>query len=748
MTIPRVLKLRRVLKPVGVLRRAGCWRIGVAGVLLGIGLAGCSTPEIGDGPLAVGWRELPAGIGDAHRRLTGSSLGLAERTQVASTLIEIDAFDADRALAAALGRDQPVIVWRAVLQAVATDAGEPPRGLWRPMLAMLYHVDDAVVADVVAAMGRYDDATLLERLRRAAASDDLPVRERSRAIAALGPHRSQGVAGLLVKLTKLTEPTAVQASAYAALATLTGIDRFGQDRRAWGEWWAASRKLDTLAWQRHLIENFARKLASGRATDQQLAEKLREAQQDLYQLSEPENQASVLAYMLESPLVDTRLLALDLAQNRLTQNGTFDPPLREALRDRLDDAVARVRWRSAELLRDLTDEPGADAVAIKLIQEEESVNRVRSAYLQLIARLPRKGVTEPAYALLEEPGLRADACATLAAIQQAQMLTPKRKDAVLERLRGYLDGGQRPSPQMINLLGRIGENDDWKRIERWIDDREDVIRQAAAQAWADSTTRSLAILAERADQPIIQPIVIRAAAERGQDPQTLRKLAANPPSQAQFVPAWERALIEMAGRVSARDALRTVVILRQQRDNPDLFERLFSAALAADEQRRSAANDQDPPLKLGDKIELHLQRAENRRVMGKPGLAINDFEAVLALDTLQLADAQRKRLYEGLIPACLDAHRNEPAFAYARAYFEDPANPNTIDPDAASDPLMEVFLDTAQREAELGRLDAARNIFDGFQLLVGPNRKISAALMVKIQNLQSRLDGTPTPDRP
>ncbi|MEM9418964.1 MAG: hypothetical protein AAGA25_07950 [Planctomycetota bacterium] len=716
--------------------RRAATRMGAAGVLaLGASLWGCQSPEIGDEPVAVELRELPAGVGDAYRNLTSTSLSLAERTAAARTLIEIDDFSADRALASALGRNQPEGVWRAVLQAVATDTSEPPRGLWRPMVAMLYSVDDAILPDVVQAMGRYDDPVLLQRLHDAATSSSLPTRERSRAIAAMGEQRDQATAGVLIDLTRLTEPVGVQGSAYNALASLTAIDSFGEDRQEWGLWWDEARKLDALSWQEQLVDNFARKLAAGRATDQQLAEKLREAERALYQASSAEDQSRVLTYMLGSPLTATKLLALDLAQTRMVRGVAFDEPLRVALRGLLDDeSSAEVRWTSAEVLRDLADEPSADIVAQRLIDNEEHVNRVRSAYLQLLARMPRKNVTNTAYDLLEEPGLRSDASAALASISMAQMLTPKRAEAVLQRVRGYLNEGQRPTPSLIRLLGRVGENEDWKMIEGWIDDNDEVIRQAAAQAWANSETRSLAILAERVEDPIIQPIVLRAASERGQDPETLRKLAANPPSQPQVLPVWERALVAMAAQVPRRDALLTAQRLSTDHKDLALVERFLIAAI-----------DQGIPEgpALATYLELRMARAENRLAMGEADLAVIDFEYLLENGLPQMTDPQRDQLYRGLIPAYLQADRIDDAFTAARAFFADPANPAGIDPAATDDPLMGHFISAGHRAADRARIETAKQIGDGLRLLLGPNNDggIKPELAQQLRLLDEKIQG-------
>ncbi|MEM8737464.1 MAG: hypothetical protein AAGG38_03160 [Planctomycetota bacterium] len=756
-----------------------------AGILC-VSLTGCEAPEIGDEPVAVELQELPPGVADAYRQLTGSTAGLGERAAAASTLIEIDDFSADRALAAALSRSQPEPVWRATLQAVATEEDQVPRGLWRPMLTLLYTADDALVPDLARALGRYQDPAMTQRLRETAASSTLPTRERRRAIAALAEQRTSETAALLVGLTALTQPAEVQNAAYAALTSLTGLERLGEDRRAWAQWWDQARRLDDLAWNRQLVQNLVRQQNRGSVTEQRLAEQLREAERSLYLTSSVEDQPGVLAYMLSRPLVDTRLLALDLAQTRLIAGGRFDPSLRAALRDQLGDPdSAEVRRQVADLLRDLADAPSADLVAQRLINDEEHVARVQSSYLQLLARLPRKEASEAAFRLLEEPGLRADASAALAAIERDGMLTPKRSAAVLERLRSYLVDASPPSPQTIRLLGRIGSNEEWQRIEAWIDHPDDVTRQAAAQAWADATDRSLAILAERAGDPIIQPIVLRAASERGRDPETLRRLVDNPPQQSQVVPAWERALVAMAERVDAGLSLNIAAQLQRDRQDLAFLERFYTAAIdgheptylaavrgdGAPETTASAAGsaeavsgsaDARPPgpaagsaptdpagstAAVANHYELRLRRGENRLAMQEPDLAVIDFEwlltqqsAVLDDPTRQsLASHQRDRLYAGLIPAYLRAGRVEPAFRAARAYFADPANPGVIDPAATDHPLMIHFIDAGHRAADLGRTETATALLDGLRLLHGPEPSYNLELAARMRRLEDKL---------
>ena len=713
------------------------WILGGALWLGGSGLVGCGSPEVVDGPATVDVGSLPGPVAEAYGTLIGNNVGLAERAAAAGRLVRLDADEAGPALASALSSERDPSVWLAVAQAVATEPVRPPRGLWRPLLQTLYRVDEGRVGDVARALGRYDEAKLRERLAGAAVSATLPPPERARAIAALGEHRTQGVTERLMTLTGAGEPAEVQAAAFAALSVLSGIERYDADRVAWQRWWDYVRLLDAKDWRAHLLNNYVRRVAEERATDVQVAEKLRDAERALYMASPAQDQPRVLMTMLASPLAPTRALGLDLAQTRLVAGGSFDEALRVALRERLADESAEVRRRAALLLRDLADEPAADAVEAALAADREHVNGVLSAYLQLMARLPRKGAIEPAEALLDEPALRAEAAGTLAAISRAGLLPPKAAGRVAERLRANLEPGQRPAPEVVTLLGRVGGNDDWKLVERWVDSADAVVKQAAAQAWADSD-RSLSLLADRAADPVVQPIVIVAARQRGQDPDTLWRLAGNRPKRVQAVAGWADALVAMAGRVAPDDVARALEVLEENGAvDPTLTERLLTAALEPLKQAGGLAAAEGEA--FGAQVRLLLTRAQTRRAMGNVELALADYQRLYDARR-RLDPGAREAMYRGLVTANLDTNRIDEAFAMARELFDDEAKPGSVaaEPGTLDDPLMEAMVAAAKREAELGRSRRAQAILDQMRLLLGPRaRPMSDALAGRIAAVEA-----------
>ena len=723
----------------GMVRRV--WMLGGALWLGGAVLAGCESAEVVDGPVGVDVAALPGPVAEAYGTLIGGNVGLAERAAAAGRLVRFDDEDAaGLALAAALGGDREPAVWLAVAQAVATEPVRPPRGLWRALLTTLYRVEERRVGDVARALGRYDVAKLRERLAGAAVSANLPAPERARAIAALGEHRTQGVTERLMSLTDAGEPAEVQAAAFAALSVLSGIERYDADRVAWQRWWDYVRLLDAKDWRAHLLNNYVRRVAEERATDVQVAEKLRDAERALYLASPEQDQPRVLMTMLASPLAATRALGLDLAQTRLVADGAFDEALRVALRERLTDESADVRRRAALLLRDLADEPAADAVEAALVADREHVNGVLGAYLQLMARLPRQGAIGPAEALLDEPAVRAEAAGTLAAVSRAGLLPPKAAARVAERLRANLQPNERPAPEVVTLLGRVGSNDDWRLVERWVDSDDPVVKQAAARAWADSD-RSLSLLADRAEDPVIQPIVIVAARQRGQDPDTLLRLAANRPRRVQAAASWADALVAMAGRVEPDAVLRALGVLNGGEGgdgvDPTLAERLLTAALEPLKQAGGLAAAEGEAFDA--QVELLLYRARTRRTMGNAELALADYQRLY--DARRRLDAaSREAAYRGLITTCLDTNRIDEAFAMARELFGNEAEPGSAaaEPGTLDDPLMETMVAAAKREAELGRTRRARAILDEMRLLLGPQvRPMSDALAGRIAAVEA-----------
>jgi hypothetical protein len=662
----------------------------------------------------------------AYQRLVGPGQTLADRTAAAAHLLSRDSREAEQALNSALAAGQDPEAWRAVLLAIASAVEDPREEVALPVYSLMMRLDESLVPEWADAMGRFDrDDKWRRELEEVAEDEGKADTERARAIAALGRFREKSVAGTLIDLTELDQPPAVQEAAFGALATLTGIDSFGADRGAWNQWYREARGLSDTKWHRHLVENFTRRAASGHAKRQQLEDRLLESQRALYRTTSPQDRPAVLAYMLADPLPPIRQLGMDLIQQRLVEGQAFDEPLREALRARLEDPVPEIRQRAALRLRDLADEPAADVVAQRLDEGLEQVAGVLRANLLLMATLPRAGAADPALNMLARPELRAEAAGALAAMYEADLLSRRQAEKARKELRRVMRDQTTPAPAEIILLAAVGDEDDWNRVARWVEHPDSAIKEAAARAWAQSD-HSLKLLAERAGDPIIQPIVIAAAIERGNDPWTLTALVPHRPDQAFAVEQWERALVALAGRVEPEAVMKAADALTQRSASPALIESLYTASID-----RYADAEQKP----ATWPELVLRRAQLRLTEGEPALAAADFER-LAGENARLTAAQRDARDRGLIRAYLEINADDKAINAIMALLGD--GNGGLRAGATDDPIMGQVIDAAEAHAKAGRDKQAIALLDRLRDMLGP--KISPSIATRAAVLRAGIE--------
>jgi len=675
----------------------------------------------------------------AYQRLVGPGQTLADRTAAAAHLLRQDSREAEQALNSALAAGQDPQAWRAVLLAIASSVADPREEVALPVYSLMMRVDEALVPEWADAMGRFDrDEKWRRELEDVAEDAGKADTERARAIAALGRFREKSVAGTLIELTELDQPPAVQEAAFAALATLTGIDSFGADRQAWNRWYREARRLSDAKWHRHLVENFTRRAASGHAKRQQLEDRLLESQRALYRTTSAQDRPAVLAYMLADPLPPIRQLGMDLIQQRLVEGQAFDEPLRQALRARLEDPVPEIRQRAALRLRDLADKPAADIVAQRLSSGAEQVAGVLRANLLLMATLPRAGAADAALNMLARPELRAEAAGALASMHEADLLSRRQSEKARKELRRVMGEQATPAPAEIILLAAVGDEDDWNRVARWVDHPDPAIKEAAAKAWAQSQ-RSLKLLAERAGDPIIQPIVIAAAIERGDDPWTLTALAPHRPEQAFAVEQWERALVALAGRVEPEAVMKAADALAQGGASAALIESLYTASID-----RDADAEQKPAAWPA----LVLRRAQLRLEEGEAALAAADFER-LAGENARLTAAQRDARDRGLIAAYLQTHADDKAVAAITALLSD--GNGGLRAGATDDPIMGQVIDAAEDHARAGRDKQAIALLDRLRDMLGP--RISPGIATRAAVIRAGIErdsfaGTPEETSP
>lgn len=664
--------------------------------------------------------QLPAQAAGAYCQLTEPHASAAARRAAADELVQMTEPEVQDALASTLSSQFGPSVWQAVLDAYRDSGVQPQGSVLLAMLGLLGQVEDQARLSLVHVLGNCHNPSLSRKLAELALDRKQDVAARQAAIMALANHRRQDVASTLVKLCKPEQPAGVQQAAFAALATLAGIDHLGQDAQAWARWDKQIRAMDAAQWQQYLVDNLAQRDQRRQAQQQQLEQRLADAQRAIYRAAPLDERQAVLAHLLKDPLESVRTVGLDLAVQRLVNAQPFDQSLREALRSSLSDASAVIRQRATLLLRDLADEQAAGLVAQRLASQQESNPAVLRASLLMMARLPDAAAVEPAMQMLTHADVQAEAAAALAAAHSADMLDDKQRSRAVQTLRSELDAmGDSPRPQMVTLLAALASDRDWQRIKAWLSSEDSSVRQAAAQAWAESQ-QPLSVLAQRVVDPVIGQIVVQAAAQRGQDVETFESLVAYRPAANAEI--WARALLAMAGRVPAEAVLSAAAELAglQTMDTSRLREQMLSAALSRTDDN---ANLTDTLLAT-----LLLERGHLRLVAGKPADAMADLEQAAVLAS-RLDRTHRKALQRRRIEACLAMGEVDIALTIAREM-----------PSVWS---AQQFIDAASRYVDEEQVGRARRVLAGLRELLGSDA--GELVTQRIAFLEARIAGATTP---
>ncbi|MCX5658090.1 MAG: hypothetical protein NTW19_00005, partial [Planctomycetota bacterium] len=468
-----------------------------------------------------------------------------------------------------------VATQRAIAQALVARAEEPLPELTATLFILLDRPDEALQEDLAAALGRYRDHRLARRLIDVVLDNAAPVARRRGAALTIGHFPSQNAARVLMQLTQPPSSPAVVSAAYSGLAQLTGLVDLWRDPARWQKWWEQNRRRSEEEFLEEVLANQARRVGRQALQLQAMQERVLDAQRQLYRALAKDDRSGLLSAMMRDPLEAVRRSAMALMFQRLVDNEKPGKILLDALTDRLDDPSPAIRRSAAMLLRDAGDAAGADAVAKKLEEASEPDLEVVKAYLLVMASQPRASAVPAAATLLADARVRPEAAAALAKAIDAKLTV---NEASLAAARRVLAGGSEPpEPAVIELLGRLAGEADWRRIDAWLDHEQEPVRIAAAQAWAQSS-RPLEVMARRAADRAVQPILIAAAQRRGDDPVTMLALARNKPANEQLGLAWQRALTAMAGRVSAESVVAADRVLARQAEPAPFRLSLLTAA--------------------------------------------------------------------------------------------------------------------------------------------------------------------------
>lgn len=571
-------------------------------------------------------------------------LAMEVRQARAAELLAAGGSDVQLMLYLELGISRDVSTQTAIVRALATlpvQANVPP--IFLPLLLELFNEsDEGLNTLLAAALGRYEDETSLAAIQAAALSDHRPMAMRLGAVSALARHRTQTSAAVLMRLIETDQPAAIRDAAFDGLARIAGLD-LGPNPGDWQAWWSRWRSLSVHGWNKAIQENQQAKYDRLSQEHQRVQDRLVESQRQLYRATAADQRPALLMTMLSDPLQAIRLLGITLSNTLLGEKGPagIDKPLRQAILARLQDPWPEIRRRAALLARDLAEESAADQIAQILIAGQEQRPDLLKAYLQVMAQMPRTSAMAAVVKPMADPSLQAEACQALAAAAEVGRLPSHLEPAIRTYWRQQITQPRfSPSPALVRLLGHVGQEPEWDRIQQWLDASDPLVRQAAALAWSRSE-HSLELLLPRCDDPAIYSALLTAAAKRGSDARVLGHIASHKPASASLQSAWRLALEGMASRCSASAVMRIQDALQAAGEPSSLRVAVLSRAIDHYLPATSAGSTASQPspawqedgkepsgesggLAIGD---LLLARAEIR-------LAENDPRAVLA-------DAQR-----------------------------------------------------------------------------------------------------------
>lgn len=569
-----------------------------------------------------------------------------------------------------------------------------------------------------------DQGQTTARRAMAVASDPFALLElRIEAVEILANHRTQASTELLLDLTDPGQPAGLQNAAFDSLAKLSGVEGFGRDPIRWRQWYEQHRGLTSPQWYESLLRNFYQQQTDLTAREAWAAARLVDVQRQLYQLLPPEDRSKALVSMLGDPLESVRLLGLELMVQRLVEEKLPSDALTEQLRKQLDDDSAEVRRRSALLLRDINDPSAAQIAARRLVESTEHDPQVLAAYLKLTARQPNLDAVAAALGFLDHKQLGRDSAAVLAEGVDAGLLTAAQVDRAKRICRMKVEDGRLPDPQTVALLGRIGDQTDWRSIEQWLNVADIAVKGAAALAWARSD-HPLLPLAQRADDLVIRPIVLLEAAKKGDRIDTLRTLLDYPPAEAEAPKAWADALIAMSARVSVKDVIGVEVKLAEMQQPVTLRVRILSAAIDA------SAGAENVPDAL-----LLLRRAELHWRSGDAPAAVADYKKITEIGAA-LSQINQQRRDRGELRAQLGVGYLPGAVEVAQRLLASSRAGDVVDPVTLGF-ITESFLDAAERDADANQIDRAKLILSALRGLF--EKGVPPAHQLRVEALDQRL---------
>ena len=334
------------------------------------------TEQLSAGPTA----EDQARFDNARTVVEDANAKLSVRITFAAELLKADWPEALEAVLELLDNSGAAGTCVPICVAIAGD-GTPKLDYVDALLKLLADADAPVRGHAAAALSRYENPSVTERLVTLIRDDSAAMPTRIATINAITQLAdSHQAASILISLLDADGPN-VDSALFQTLARLSGEDQ-GSDAQKWREWWARVSGMTQAQWLGHQL-NLARqreKVHTERI--QRFEERLASAYEQSYtQADNGAQQQKLKSYLSDAEEV-IRLLAIDIIRREIGEGGRPSEEVAVDLRSRLSDPAAHVRRGVLSVLAHLRESTDATAV-IGLLENEEDVTVHLAAIITL-----------------------------------------------------------------------------------------------------------------------------------------------------------------------------------------------------------------------------------------------------------------------------------------------------------------------------------------------------------------------------
>ena len=497
--------------------------------------------------------------------LTGPVTTPENRVRAAQYLIRMQVPQAAAALDAALrsGNHEQI---SAVVAAAEVEPNVPLSLAEALIQVVRRHQDDDRSRERLQAIGRIfsDWGAAGASLAASVAPDaERPQDERVAATRILGEMRGWATARTSVEaLITLIDPErkeapAITDAAFDALARVTGLDQYGRDTVQWLGWWETTRDTPAEEWLPNQMDrlnqrvtSLAQELVDERSRAALYQARLEAAMNRLYfELAKgPESEMSAqLAEWIRDEFAPVRRNGIQRAALRVANGQPLSPVVHEALAERISRDPDPELRRSAARTLDRQNFAGLGEIVAQALRDESDPEST-AVYLDILSRRPVASAASDLIDLVADDRHRPAAAAACNAMIRAGHLDDAGGRARLLKSLRTLDPGHQ-MPEIIRLIGAIGEETDLRGLVPLLDSSDEVIRRAAAEALRPHALARDEILS-RADDPVVYVTALAVVADDDEPSrETINHLVRMTPPNAEVRTEWWTAITRLGARI-------------------------------------------------------------------------------------------------------------------------------------------------------------------------------------------------------